>query len=203
MTKNPVSVITSPMPPSFEFTMSDDALITFTGLAPPTAAGSAFALSFEDNGFMPINEVTIAGIPEELKGQFDGLFIRYSGNGTQNFLAPNAPSTADYNSLHYDLIGYKGEIAFGHAPNGSPTISGGKNLTEIAQGDLIKGLGHLGFDPTTGGIAGNVSTTFKVNDQVTGTLDLSVMHAAGDIRFLPTGNGFTLDGGILHAAFHP
>jgi|GEM_PF-3584156 len=202
MAKNPIHIITDANPPPFDLTMSDDALITFTGPATPTAAGSAFALSFQDAGYMPINAITIAGMPQDLKGQFDGLFVRYSGQGTQNFIAPNAPTTADYSSLHYDLIGYKGAITFGHEANGTPTFTGGKNLTEIAQGDLIPGLGHLGFDPVTHGIAGSISTSFKVDGQVTGTLDLSVVHAAGDISFLPTGNGFTLNGGILHATFH-
>ena len=203
MAKSPINVITDPNPPPFNLTMSDDALITFTAPTTPTAPGSAFALSFNDVGFMPVNAVTIAGMPQDLHGKFDGLFIQYSGQGTQNFAAPNAPTTADYSSLHYDLVAYKGDISFGHAADGTPTFSGGKHLTVIAQGDLIPGQGHLGFNPATGGIAGDVNTTLKVDGQVTGTLDLSVSHAAGDIGFLPTGAGFTLDGGILNATFHP
>jgi len=199
---DPIKLITGPNPPNFDLTMSDDALIAFTGPATPTAAGSAFALSFQDVGFMPVNAVTIAGMPQGLKGKFDGMFIKYSGQGTQNFAAPNAPTTAEYSSLHYDLFGYEGDMTFGHAADGTPTISGGKHLTAIAQGDLIPGLGHLGFDPATGGIAGDVSTTLKVDGQVTGTLDISVMHAAGDISYLSTGAGFTLNGGTLQATFH-
>lgn len=199
---SPTDIITGQHPSTFDLTMSDDALITFTGPATPTAVGSAFALSFQDVGFMPINTLTIAGIPQDLKGKFDWLFIKYSGQGTQNFAGLNAPTTAEYSSLHYDLFGYKGNMIFGHAADGTPTISGGKHVTEIAQGDLIPGTGHLAFDPTTGGIAGDVSTTLEAHGQVTGMLDFSVMHAAGDINYLPTGTGFTLDGGILEATFH-
>lgn len=202
MSANSIKIITGSNPSPFSLTMSDDALITFTGPASPTAAGSAFALGFLDVGFMPVNTLTIAGMPQELQGKFDGLFIQYSGQGTQNFVAPNKPTTADYASLHYDLVGYKGDITFGHAADGTPTISNGKHLTTIAQGDLIPGMGHLGFNPATGGIAGSVSTTMKINGEVAGTLDLSVVHAAGDIGFLPSGHGFTLDGGTLQATFH-
>lgn len=202
MAKNPIKLITGSNPPTFDLTMSDDALIIFTGPVAPTAAGSAFALSFQDTGFMPVNAVTIAGMPQDLKGKFDGLFIKYSGQGTQNFAGLNAPTTADYSALHYDLIAYKGDITFGHGADGTPIFSGGKHFTTIAQGDLIPGLGHLGFDPVTGGIAGGVSATLKIDGQVAGTLDVSVMHSAGDISYLSTGTGFTLNGGTLSATFH-
>lgn len=201
MAKNLIHLISDENPPPFSLTMTDDALITFMGPTTPTAAGSAFALSFLDVGFMPINAATIAGVPQNLAGKFDGLFIQYSGQGTQNFAAPNAPTTADYSSLHYELVGYKGDLTFGHAADGTPIISDGKHLTVIAQGDLIPGLGHLGFNPATGGISGAVSTTLSVDGHVAGTLDISVMHAARDLGFLPTGAGFTLDGGLLHATF--
>ncbi len=202
MAKNAIKLITDPDPPQFDLTMSDDALITFTGQATPTVEGSAFALSFLDIGFMPVNLVTIAGMAQDLKGKFDGMFIQYSGQGTQNFAGPNVPTTADYSSLHYDLFAYKGNLTFGRAADGTPTISGGTHLTEIAQGDLIPGLGHLAFDPATGGIAGKVSTTMEVDGQVIGTFDISVLHAAGDISYLPTGAGFMLSDGTLHATFH-
>lgn len=202
MAKSPISIITGSNPPSFNLTMSDDALITFEGQTTPTAVGSAFALSFQDVGFMPVNTVTIAGMSQDLKGKFDGLFIQYSGQGTQNFAAPNAPTTADYSYLHYDLVAYKGDLKFGNAADGTPTISDGKHLTVIAQGDLIPGLGHLGFDPKTGSIVGALSTTLNIDGKIAGTLNLSVMHGFGDITNLPTGTGFKLDGGILQAAFH-
>ena len=73
-----------------------------------------------------------------------------------------------------------------------------KHLTILAQGDLISG--HLAFAPT-GGIAGDVQISIQVGGQPVGMLDLSVQHTAGDIN--PTGNGFTLSGGMLHAVFVP
>ena len=142
----------------------------------------AFALSFQDDGFLPINSVTFAGLPQDLKGKFDGLFILYSGQGTQNFVAPSAPTTADCASLHYNLVGYKGDITFGHAANGTPTVSGGKRRCNLQD-------------------FGSVSTTVKVDGRLRNA-DLSVSRAAGDIGILPTGNGFTLDGGKLSAMFH-
>ena len=152
---------------------------------------------------MPVNAATIAGMPQDLKGKFDGMFIKYSGQGTQNFAAPNAPTTAEYSSLHYDLFGYKGDMTFGHAADGTPTISGGKLLTHaIAQGDLIPGLGHLGFDPATGWDRRRCEHDPEGRWRVTGTLDITVMHAAGDISYLSTGAGFTLNGGTLQATFH-
>ncbi len=188
----PVSQITNNPPAPFELSMTDDALVTF---GPPVGPG---ALSFTDVGYFPVNALTIGGMAETLKGKFDGLFVQYTSKGVQNFAPTGQPTNADYTSLHYDLVAYKGDVVFGRAADGTPTVAGGKHVTVVAQGDLISG--HLGFLPT-GGIGGEVLASFKVDGKTLGTLDLTVQHAAGDIG--PRATGFTLDGGNLHATFVP
>ncbi len=190
--QNSISTITDQHPPPFDLNMSDDALVTFGA---PVGPG---ALSFTDVGYMPINDLTIGGDPQQLKGKLDGLFIQYNAEGVQHFAQSGAPTTADYTDLHFELMGYKGDAVFGHAADGTPTVDGTKHLTVLAQGDLI--TGQLGFGPT-GGITGDVNASFRINGRVVGTLDLSVQHAAGDIG--PNATGFTLNGGTLHATFAP
>ena len=194
MAKNPILAGGDQQPAPFELSMSDDALVTF---GPLVGLG---ARSFLDVGYMPVNALTIGGDLQQLKGKLDGLFIHYSATGVQNFAATGAPTTAEYTSLHYELVGYKGDAAFGHAADGTPTLSGAKHLTVLAQGDLIPGTGHLGFT-AAGGIAGEVDTLMRINGRMVGTLDFSVQHAAGDIG--PAAGGFTLGGGTLHASFVP
>lgn len=192
MAKNPISIITDRHSPAYDLSMSDDALVTF---GKPVGLD---ALSFADVGYMPVNALTIGDDLQDLKGKLDGLFIRYSATGLQHF-ASGAPTTADYMTLHYDLVGYKGDAAFTRAADGTPTLSDAKHLTVLAQGDLI--AGHLAFG-ADGGIAGQVYTSMQINGQVVGALDISVQHAAGDIGHTATG-GLTLDGGTLHATFVP
>lgn len=173
--------------------MSDDALVTFGA---PVGPG---ALSFHDEGYMPVNELTIGGTLQQLKGKLDGLFIHYTAGGVQHFdPTSGAPTTADYTSLHYELMGYKGGITFGHTADGTPTVSDAKHLTVLAQGDLI--AGYLGFGADHG-IAGQVEASMQVDGQAVGTLKIDVQHAARDIGY--TATGLTLDGGTLHATFAP
>ncbi len=194
MAKNPILTGTNQQPSPFDLSMSDDALVTFGAPAGPGA------LSFVDVGYMPVNELTIGGALQDLKGKLDGLFIHYSAEGVQHFAAPGVPTTADYTKLQYELVGYKGDATFGHDAYGTPTLSGAKHLTVLAQGNLIDGTGHLRFG--VGGITGEVNTLMRIDDQVVGTLDFSVQHATGDIHYPLTG-GLTLDGGTLHATFVP
>jgi len=191
--KNPILTATDQQPSPFDLSMSDDALVTFIGPAGPGA------LLFLDTGYMPVNGLTIGGGPQYLKGQLDGLFIHYNAEGVQHFAASGAPTTADYTSLQYELMGYKGDAAFGHAADGTPTVSGAKHLTVLAQGDLI--TGYLGFG-ADGGITGEVNTSMQIDGQMVGTLDISVQHTSSDIGHTATG-GLTLDGGTLHATFLP
>ena len=192
MAKNPI--LADPQHPQpFDLTMSDDALVTFGA---PIGPG---ALSFTDVGYMPVNGLTIAGVTEQLKGKLDGLFIYYTATGVQHFAATGAPTTADYTTLRYELVGYKGDATFSHAADGTPVLNGGKHLTVLAQGDLI--AGQLGFGGD-GGISGNVKASMQVDGTVVGTLGISVQHTAGDIGHTATG-GLTLDGGTLHATFVP
>lgn len=196
MAKNPIVTGTNQLTQPFDLSMSDDALVTFGA---PVGPG---ALSFLDVGFMPVNALTIGGDLQQLKGKLDGLFIRYNATGVQHFAAPGVPTTADYTSLHYDLVGYKGDATFSHAADDTPTLSGAKHLTVLAQGDLIARTGHLGFT-ATGGIAGTLATTLQVDGTVAGTVNFTVQHAAGDIGIGLAGGGFTLSGGTLHASFVP
>ncbi len=195
MSKNPILTGNDQQPQPFDLSMSDDALVTFGA---PVGPG---ALSFLDVGYMPVNKLTIGGDLQHLQGKLDGLFIQYNATGVQHFAATGAPTTADYTSLQYELVGYKGDATFGHAADGTPTVSGAKHLTVLAQGDLITGTGHLAFG-ANGGITGEVNTSMRIDGQVVGTVDFSVQHAFGDIGHTATG-GLTLDGGTLHATFVP
>lgn len=193
MAKNPVLTGNNQQPLPLELSMSDNALVSF---GRPVGPGT---LSFLDVGFMPVNELTIGGDLQHLKGKLDGLFIRYSGEGVQSFAASGEPTTAKYTSLHYELMGYKGDATFGRVADGTPTVSGAKHLTVLAQGDLING--YLGFG-ADGGITGKVNTSMQIDGQAVGTLNISVQHASGDIVRTATG-GLTLDGGTLQATFVP
>lgn len=179
---------------SFDLSMTDDALVTFGA---PVGPG---ALSFVDVGYMPVNALTVGGGVVDLKGKLDGLFVHYSATGVQHLSATGIPTTADYTSLQYELVGYKGDATFTHATDGTPTLAGAKHLTVLAQGSLLPGMGHLVSGPD-GSITGDVNTSLQVNGQVAGTLDFSVQHAAGDLG--PAANGFTLSAGTLHATFVP
>lgn len=198
MAKSPILAGNKQQVSPFDLNMSDDALVTFTGPAGSDAPPGA--LLFRDVGYMPVNELTIGGDLQDLKGKLDGLFIHYSATGVQQF-ASGVPTTADYMTLQYEIMGYKGDAIFGHAADGTPTLSGAKHLTVLAQGDLIPGMGHLRFG-ADGGITGAVNTSLMIDGQAVGTLDLSVQHAPGDIGHTATG-GLTLDGGTLHATFVP
>jgi len=198
--KNPILSDKAQLPQAFDLSMSDDALITFGAPVGPVGPFGPIAVSFLDTGFMPVNALTIGGEMQQLKGKLDGLFIQYNATGVQHFAAPGVPTTADYTTLHYELVGYKGDATFGHAADGTPTLSGAKHLTVLAQGDLLPGMGHLGFTPA-GGIAGTVATSFQVNGAAAGAVNFTVEHSATDIG--PAPGGFTLSGGTLHATFVP
>jgi hypothetical protein len=183
------------LPRSIELQMSDDALVTF---GPPVDPG---AVSFHDIGYMPVNALTISGhiAGNPLPGGLDGMFIHYVSDGVQHFAVTGAPSTADYTGLHYELVGYKGNATFGHAADGTPTISGIVQQTVLTQGDLI--AGHLAFG-ADGGITGEVDATVQFGGRATGRLDISVQHTAGDIGH-PSASSLTLSGGKLDATFVP
>lgn len=191
MSNNPWQTITGKNPPQFNLEMTDDALVTFGA---PVALD---ALSFTDIGYMPVNALTIGSNLQQLTGRYDGLFIQYRGTGIQHF-ANTTPTTADYTSLHYELVGYKGMPTFSHAADGTPIVSDASHLTILAQGNLLHG--QLGFNGL-GGISGEIDATFQVKGQVTGTLQLDVQHNAYDIT--PTAAGFTLDHGSLQATYLP
>lgn len=193
MAKSPILTGADQQPQPFDLSMSDDALVTFGA---PVGPG---ALSFADVGYMPVNTLTIGGTLQDLKGKLDGLFIHYTATGVQHFAASGAPTTADYTSLQYELMGYKGDATFTHAADGTPTVSDAKHLTVLAQGELI--AGHLAFG-ANGGITGEVDTSMRIDGQAVGTLDISVQHAAGDIGHTATG-GLTLSSGTFHATFVP
>jgi len=101
--------------------------------------------------------------------------------------------------VSYEFIGYMGSATFGHAADGTPTISGAQNEVVLAQGNLISG--SLAFN-ASGGVSGNLDATVQVGGYTVGALDVSVQHSAGDIRHTALG-GITLSGGAIHAIFVP
>jgi len=178
--------------------MSDDALVTFD-----FAHQAGAAVPFHDVGYMPVNQLTIAGHGQELPSGPNGIFISYSGDGVQNL----ATGTVDYTSLHYELVSYKGPHAtFSHLADGTPVVNGAHHQIVLAQGDLIPGQGHLQFNPS-GGINGQLNASMQIDGKTVGALDISVYHAAGDVHPIlgKTGqlSGLTLDQGTLHAIFVP
>lgn len=184
----------SPIPQlgPFQLNMSDDALVTFGA---PTSGGG---VAFHDTGYMPVNEVTVSGIPLDHPPGNGNLFIQYSGDGVQYFNNSGQPTTAVYSDLHYELVEYNGAGSFQHAADGTPTADGVGNPVVLAQGDLD--AGQLTFNPD-GGITGEVTGSFLTDGQTVGTLDISVQHSASDIGYFA--GGLTLDGGSLQATYTP
>ena len=199
---------------AFTMTMTDDALVTFTGVARassgvPGAAGfDPGALSFIDQGYMPVNSLTLGGNPLHLPSGFDGMFIHYyNGIGVQDLQS----GAVDYTSLHYELVGYTGQATVSRAADGTPTVSGTLRQVVLAQGDLIPaslraGNGHLAFD-ASGGIGGQMDVTVQMGGKTVGELDIQVSHKATDISpaFDASGHqtGIKLDNGSLVATFVP
>ena len=184
-------------PASLQFTMSDDALVTF---GQPVGSDG---LSFHDIGYMPVNAMTIAGNIPGLtaaltSGALNGLFIQYASDGVQHF-ANGLPTTIDYTSLHYQLLGYTGHATFGHAADGTPTVSGMLQEVVLAQGDLISG--KLAFN-TSGGVSGELDVSMRVAGLRVGSVDISVQHSAADIGHTATG-GLTLSNGTAVGTFVP
>jgi len=169
--------------PSTGLRLGDNSLVSF-GL--PDASGVA---TFSDHGFMPITASNTS---------FGGLYIAYTAGGTQHFSPSGQPTTADYSTMHYQLMAYVGKATFGHGAGGEPTISGIIAKAEVGHGDLI--AGHLAMRPD-GSIAGTLKAGIDFGAKHVGSLDINVAHFAGDMR--PVGPGaFTLDGGSSSALFH-
>jgi hypothetical protein len=168
--------------------ISDDALVTFTQ---PNSLGVS---AFHDSGFMPITEATIAN------GVTTHFYLQYDSTGSLQFGA-QGPVSADYSSLHYREFAYTGNATFGHAADGTPTITGVHDAIQVMSGDLIPGHGHLAFNPN-GSISGEVNVTAKIGGAgpVVGQYDIAVSHAASDIGFTRTG-GMTLTGGTSTASY--
>jgi len=183
-------------PGSVKLNMTDDALITFG------APIGVNAVSFHDSGYMPVDSLTIAGIIPGVSfpglGSPGRMFIRYSGDGIEQ-IANGVPGTATYTRLQYDLVGYTGHALFGHAADGTPTVSGLLAQVVLAQGDLISG--HLAFD-ATGAISGEIDVTMRIGSRNIGSLDVAVQHAATDIGRTATG-GLTLSNGSFVGTFIP
>jgi hypothetical protein len=184
------------LPGPVKLNMTDDALITFG------APIGLNAVSFHDSGYMPVDSRTIAGtipgVSLPVSGILGGMFIRYSGDGIEQ-IANGVPGAATYTGLQYDLMGYTGHALFGHAADGTPTVSGLLTQVVLAQGDLISG--HLAFD-ATGAISGEVDVTMRIGSRTIGKLDVAAQHAAGDIGHTAAG-GLTLGNGNFVGTFIP
>lgn len=170
--------------------LTDDALVTFTQ---PNSAGVA---TFHDSGFMPITESTVSD------GKAVHFFLQYDSTGTLQF-GPQGPASATYSALHYREFAYTGNATFGHAADGTPTLTGTHDVAQVMAGDLIPGQGHLTFNPN-GSISGEVNVTARVGGAgpVVGQYDIAVNHSASDIGFTAKG-GMTLSGGTSTATFVP
>lgn len=182
---------------ALQLKLSDDALVVF---GQPVGSDG---VSFHDSGFMPVNETTIAGkipgiTPLLSVAGLNGMFIQYASDGVQHF-ANGLPTTADYTSLHYQLIGYTGHATFSHAADGTPTVSGLFRQVVLAQGDLISG--HVAFN-ASGGLSGELDASMRIGGLTIGSVSISVQHSAADIGHTATG-GLTLSNGAIVGTFVP
>ena len=173
----------------FEMYMSDDALVSLDKLKPNGTQ------KFEDSGYMAVNPGTISGMA--LPSGLNGMFIHYVGSGVQ------ANGSIQYKKLSYELVGYTGNAVFGHEDNtGMPTVSGTLSQVVLAQGDLLKGGQHQLAFGVDNQITGEVDVSVQIGHKTVGAMDIRISHdALSDLR--PAPNGFTLDGGTLHATFVP
>jgi hypothetical protein len=204
--------------PLFHFQATDDGEVLFL---PPASGQAQGDVAFVEHGYMPveINTFTVKNSSISLPSGLDGVFIHYyDGYGVQHMNTDKSsptyglPLSADYTTqpgqtLHYDLVGYKGtpQFSLDSGPNGEVT---GVQTFLLAQGDLISG--HLDF---TAGITGDLKTTMQVNGKVAGELDFHVTHTGftgpdADAQFLsapgiPVPIGVALTGGTTTASFYP
>jgi hypothetical protein len=181
--------------PIATFSLSDDALVTYGA---PVAGGG---LAFHDTGDMAITSITALTLGLGINlGQGVGLFVHYESDGV---LLPNARGDAViYHNLHYELEAYTGQAKFTRGPDGSPIVTGARNLVTLATGDLINGGLELTTGPTgVTGVTGEIDATFNLGKTTVGKFAINIAHAATDIGY--TADGLTLSGGTSTASLIP
>jgi len=189
----------TPQPQQLQFSLTDEADVTFTGLA------ADYGINFVDEGYMPVNMKTLSGGPLHVPGGLDGVYLHYTGVGEQ--YVDGANGTINYTGLTYDLVGYKGKISFVHDSSGAVVITGQPKQTfEIAHGGMDSG--KLVLDGT--GVGGTVNVSVLIGNQQVGTMDIAVHHGLNEIGPLfnnpydPTmQTGLTLEQGQVTATFYP
>jgi hypothetical protein len=195
MPKNPL--------PQFGMDMTDDAVVTLYG-DPTTGA----PVPFHDEGYMPVNQVTLSGTKLQLAPGLDHFFISYHGDGVQTLSSDHPGAVAAYDSkgLQFDLIGYKGPNASFSVVDGKPTLSGAHNLTVLGHGQAVGAL-DISFDQL-GAVAG-ITGTADGSAQIGATnmaVHIAVNHDRGDVRSFMDSTGhpsLALTGGTLEATFTP
>ena len=67
-------------------------------------------LSFADAGLMPVVGFTDGGSAVAAPGYGAGwgLYVQYSGSGTQAYAPEGYPTVATFDALHFSLVGYEG-----------------------------------------------------------------------------------------------
>jgi len=181
--------VSNQVKPIATFGLDDDALVTF---GPPVAGG----VSFHDEGYLSVTQINGLTLGNKLGG---GLFIQYAGNGVQAFNAQGQPTTANYTSLDYKLEAYTGTASFARGAGGTPIETGAKDLVTLATGSLLNG--ELAFTPT-GGVTGEIETTFNIGGRTFGQLDINVVHSASNLGQTSAG-GLTISGGFSTASILP
>lgn len=194
MSKTTGSLALAPKPDGVPFATeykgTDDGQVTFTG---PNATG----MGFSEVGIVPITSQTIGGHVFPSGGTGMTEFLTYNGSGTLHFDAQGHPTAADYSGGGFALYVAQGDGVFGHAADGTPTVSGLHNAIKLASGAMI--AGHLDFLPT-GGITGSLDFNESMLGAHVGTMHVGVAHAAADAT--PTATGMLFNGGQITATQH-
>jgi hypothetical protein len=183
--------------------LEDDAVVNLD-----FAHADASGVPFSDQGFMPVDSVTLGSNPLHLPSGQSGLFIHYWAHGQQQLgQVPGGPDgttmvtvpvAADYTDLQYELVAYTGTPVFSPATG---TVTGVQSVV-LAQGSLIsdpKHVDHLGFSAT--GVDGTVFTSISAGGKPLGELNFVVHHEPGEVK--QAGNLVTLSGGQVTASFVP
>ena len=200
MPKSPDQISPVQQPQQSTFGMTDEAVVSF---APGATDGG---VNFTDEGYMPVNMKTLSGGALHVPAGLDGVFLHYTATGEQ-YQTGAGGAIIKYTGLSYDLVGYKGNVTFGHDSSGALTVTGSlKQTFEIAHGGTSSG--QLVLDGS--GVGGTVDVSVLVGSQSVGTMDIAVHHDLNQIGPVftdfgtgPVQTGLTLDQGQATATFYP
>jgi hypothetical protein len=127
--------------------LSDFATVAFT----PNGTGGQ---NFTDNGILAVSGFQLGSSPVTVSGLNTtfGLYLQFTGTGTQNTLGLGDSTVGTFSSLNYNLYGYAVSGAVTYLPSDT-TPAGVSDPVLLATGALIAGgvgataIGNLGVVP--------------------------------------------------------